>query len=496
MKSTIKNQPASEIEWLRPLKGLGLIGIMIYHLTIEFGSLPWFIHPSTNWQDLASRLKNIFPNDYPSVFISILQFIGWLGANCTGVFVIASGIGLTWGALRRPADEVQFARFFKRRVVRIFPLYIAMHFVLLIGALLIPGNHLSLASHYSLLSLLGLRFTDSLFSYINPSWWFVCLILQLYILFPLLYKFLNRYGWKWFLIITFIFTVLSRLYGLLFSNSLTAWMMGAFFGTRLAEFASGMLIALYLKQRQEKKQNLPKVGQIFFSSMFIYIVGFLCSLFWYGTIVSKLLLSLGSAGIFLGIWQGLLSKKHVLATAMFWIGTETYGVFLFHQTPLQWTAEFFQNKMHLIAALLVLVLAFPAGWLLDRLVKKLQQLVQRLKPTRQLNLFSWFVILSIVFLLFFIEPNITSEFEYRIFAIVLGILLVFLGITEYVFFKKEKWLEQIIRWTVFFAGFLQLFIFSPHSEKFDLLVGVVIAITLMLVYRYANRDRLLDNLAY
>jgi peptidoglycan/LPS O-acetylase OafA/YrhL len=219
MKSTSK---VPHIDWLNPLKACALLAILLNHLVEEFGSGPWFTNPSENWPDFATRITRLFPKDYPFPF-SLIQFLGWLGDSGPGVFILASGFGLTWAVLHKSQGKIQTLDFYKRRLLRIFPLYIAMHVVILAGSLVVSTSELTLANPLTFLSLVGLRFTDGLFFYINPSWWFIWLILQLYVIFPFLYFLIHKFGLKTFFIITCSFTILSRLLGLLgirYSNSL------------------------------------------------------------------------------------------------------------------------------------------------------------------------------------------------------------------------------------------------------------------------------------
>ena len=148
MKTLAKNLKVPEIDWLNPLRALALLGILLNHLVEEFASGPWFTHPANDWPDLATRLKNLYPHDLSSPFLSLVQFGGWLGDNCPGVFILVSGVGLTWAALHR-SDRVPFSDFIKRRLLRIFPLYITLHFIFLLGALFIPGSTLTMASPHT-----------------------------------------------------------------------------------------------------------------------------------------------------------------------------------------------------------------------------------------------------------------------------------------------------------------------------------------------------------
>jgi peptidoglycan/LPS O-acetylase OafA/YrhL len=92
------------IDWLDPIKAFALLAILLNHFVEEFGKGPWFTNPGNNWPDFATRMANVFPSDHPFP-ISLIQFLGWLGDSGPGVFILASGFGLTWAVLHRPGEE-------------------------------------------------------------------------------------------------------------------------------------------------------------------------------------------------------------------------------------------------------------------------------------------------------------------------------------------------------------------------------------------------------
>jgi peptidoglycan/LPS O-acetylase OafA/YrhL len=201
-----------------------------------------------------------------------VQFIGWLGDSCPGVFILLSGYGLTWSYLNKK-NGLSITSFYTKRALRIYPTYIVIHFIILAGALFIPTLDISLASTRKFLSLLGLRFTPGLFFYIVPAWWFVWLIIQLYVLFPFLIKMMLKQGVARFFILTVGFTIISRLCGILYSDHMYFWMMGLFFGTRLAEFTLGMSLAFMMSQGRMRLETV-RMSIVLPISAGIYTLGF------------------------------------------------------------------------------------------------------------------------------------------------------------------------------------------------------------------------------
>ena len=183
MKGHTKN-----IDWVDGLKGFAIIAILLNHFVESFGTGPWFSNPSYNWPEFSVRMANIFPAG-GALPVRAAKFLGWLGDMGPGVFILLSGLTLTLSALSKPIKPFDF---YIKRLLRIYPLYIAIHVIILIVARYWFKWDVHFVSVPAILSLLGLRFTDSLFFYINPSWRFIWVIIQLYFLFPFLLILLKK----------------------------------------------------------------------------------------------------------------------------------------------------------------------------------------------------------------------------------------------------------------------------------------------------------------
>ena len=464
------------VDWIDPLKAFALLAILLNHLVEEFGSGPWFTNPSNNWPEFSSRITRIYPTEF-FFPISLVQFLGWLGDSGPGVFILVSGFGLTWAALSRGEKHIAFGDFYRRRLLRIFPLYITIHLIILAASLIVPGSQYTLASPNTLLSLLGLRLTENLFFYINPSWWFIWLIIQLYVVFPILFRLMHRSGVRNFLIITLAFTFASRLLGVLsgsYPYDLYYWMTGIFFGTRLAEFTVGMATAVWVLSVQKGARRIPSVGKMLAWSLGVYLAGLGCSFTWPGTIVSNLLVTIGLCGLFCAVWEKGLKKIHVLAGVVTWIGVEAYSVFLLHQTPLQWTRVINNEYLHLTAAFLVIALSFPAGWLINRCVVEVQENLPGLREKFPLRLVTWFVSTGVAVALIIVEPRLWDDWKYRVFAMVLGLSVVALIAAEsFSDEKKGSHLDFALRWAAISAAILQLFVLPSHFGITAIFIGAL-----------------------
>ena len=203
-------QGKKHLLWVDGIKAFAIIGILLNHFVESYHSYPWFSNPANDWADLATRMSNLIPTN-GTILWRIIQFIGWLGGMGPGVFLVVSGMTITMSFLSRPLKPIDF---YKKRLLRIYPLYITLHFLLLLVCKFLFHWEIHLFSINTLLSIVGLRFTDSLFFYINPSWWFIWLILQMYFFFPFLIHLLQKRGLSNFIWITLGITVLSRLLGI------------------------------------------------------------------------------------------------------------------------------------------------------------------------------------------------------------------------------------------------------------------------------------------
>ena len=477
----------ADLSWVDALKVLALLGILLNHLVEEFGTGPWFTNPSNDWPDFSTRIVNVFPNDYASPFISFIQFLGWLGDSCPGVFLLLSGFGLTWSYLSK---EHSFSTldFYKRRALRIYPVYIAVHFVILGGALLIPAADLSLASTRTFFSLLGLRFEPSLFFYISPSWWFVWLIIQLYLLFPLLVLWMDKYGVTRFMAATLIFTFVFRALGVCCSNHLYFWMTGIFFGTRLAEFTVGMLLAAHLFKRKDEPNDSSGILRILLSSSMMYLLGFACSLFLIGTIFSNFLVTVGMTGLFYCLWSIFLRKSTFLNRPLNWMSKHSYGVYLIHQTPLKWAAVITPGTWHLAGACSFILLSFPAAWFIQMLVSRwLPAFFNRLN--RDTVSKSSILISILIISALFYEPLVDRSSVHRILSLLTGLLILYLLYTGYISRRAGDAPYGLLIDTSMISAGICLFLFSGGHGFSALCMGILIALLAGIV-RLATKSKI------
>lgn len=361
----------SRFDWVDGLKAFAIIGILLNHFVEEFGSGPWFSNPSYDWPSFQDRISAILPNG-SNWLVVVIKFLGWLGDMGPGVFILLSGFALTLSQLRNEKSVVDF---YRSRILRIFPLYIAIHLLVVAFIVLVDfPPEFKVTSPSTILSFLGLRFTDSLFFYINPSWWFIWLIIQLYLFFPYLLRWLNKKSLFFFLSTTLLITILSRLAGIMhltYSNNLYFWMTGLFAGTRLFEFAIGMVLAKLLVEKPDFRALFPaKPYILFILFLIIYVTGFACSWTYIGSLISNIFITIGLSGIFY-VFYSLSLHLNPLKNTLLFIGRNSFSVFLIHQPFMQFASEKLQGVPKVVCLLAIILISFPVGYLIEKVVNLL-----------------------------------------------------------------------------------------------------------------------------
>jgi peptidoglycan/LPS O-acetylase OafA/YrhL len=440
--------------WVDGLKAFAIIAILLNHFVESFGKYPWFSFPSYNWPDFSTRISSFFPSEGPIIW-RIVQFLGWLGDMGPGVFILLSGFTLTLSAFRKNQKEINVKSFYRNRLVRIVPLYLVIHILVMVSGVFFGKGHIDFTSGHVFLSMLGLRFTDGLFFFINPSWWFVWLIIQLYFVFPFLYKYMIKTDIKTFLLVTFGFTVLSRAAGLLnvtYSSNLEYWMMGIFFGTRLSEFAIGMALAKLFIEKQINPANLS-VSRLLPLSAVLYIIGFICSLFYATTLISSTFITVGLCGLFLVLWKAIESHLLLLKPIVKWIGLASFPVFLIHQPFMVWSGADHNGIEKALILFFVVLLAFPAGWFLEWIVNQILRVLPVIKKeiVFLVIIISLFLQIFLNILFFFFHYNSYYQLDVLFFIVNIFFISLYVLLGNKI---RNKTLETI------------LYVFLPTSAIF------------------------------
>lgn len=315
--------------WVEVIKAIALLWIFWNHVIERLFGYPHFGNPTSDWAPFDVRLAQLRPLEGYGVWdipMSLLRYLGWSGDQGVQLFLIISGFGLTWGLLSRgQTGQLQLVPFYLRRAARIYPTWWGAH-------VLFIGTGMSFANGSFIASLLGFRATPQLMYLYEPAWWYVGLLLQLYLVYPMLWKGLYRWG-PWHLLLSICAAAfIIRGAGLLwFSGYLDAWSRGAVFITRLPEFGAGICLAAWLHAAPEKTDDLLRSRRVLACAVVAYFVGTGLSLTLVGMTVAPFLVGVAA---FVLLYAAVPRHAHphqaVATTALEWIGRKSYSLFLVH----------------------------------------------------------------------------------------------------------------------------------------------------------------------
>jgi peptidoglycan/LPS O-acetylase OafA/YrhL len=367
--------------WIDAMKGFAILWIILYHAALVLFVVPGYFHPfdhpKDSWPGIGERIIALVPLDIGGVtglLSNTIRYFSWLGYQGVHLFLVLSGLGLALSVARR-GGALDLGQFYRRRLFRIFPEYWAAHVFFLVTYLLIGTPWVDPVSYMTAMSLAGMRFLPETFSYIATAWWYVGLIIQLYLIFPLLWAWLQRFGTRHFLIGTAIITIVMRFVTLLLLDvRIEYWSMGVLFTNRLFEFCLGMALGLQLASDPEWLSRI--LQRWWLVALGLYLLGLAASLSVIGSVVAPLLIA---AGIF-GLLYQFIHLLPSLAQRLFVrIGLISYAIYLLHHPIIIAAANrmSIQSSLlagHLLAAIaLIIAIAFLFQKVLDRLIRSLQQ---------------------------------------------------------------------------------------------------------------------------
>ena len=382
-----------KLAWLEYIKAFALIWIFLNHVSEQLFGYPLIANPISGWPPLVNRIAQLAPlTGYGlwNILVNLLRYLGWIGDQGVQLFIIISGFGLTWGLLQRMTGKpLKLGKFYLRRGERIYPLWLGAHFIF-IGMWLVTGWGLSLFDPATILSFIGIRITPNLLYYFSPAWWYFWLLLQLYLIYPLLWVWLQRFGPTKLLLYTSLISFVVRGAGLyLFEGYLDAWSRGAIFITRLPEFVFGISLAAWMFARPEETNKRLASTRTLFAAITVYIAGLLLSLTLPGMTIAPFLLGVG---VFVILYQ--LFTRLPIATPKWlqfsgeWIGKHSYSLYLAHHPlilaliPSGFTASLGILIRVLLAILGTLFLALVLERSVTSLTKISQKLVKRVGVAR------------------------------------------------------------------------------------------------------------------
>lgn len=162
MPGASANHSLSRIRELDGLRGIAILSVLIYHFF-------WFPSPGWNWDGIAHGAWKVAQ-------------VGWIGVH---IFFVLSGFLITRILINQKNQPNYFYKFYSRRIVRIFPLYLLTLFFVYFY---FPDS-----GRFVLLSLLFLAHAAPLLQIPNsyPVLWSLSIEEQFYFFWPWLVKHLS-----------------------------------------------------------------------------------------------------------------------------------------------------------------------------------------------------------------------------------------------------------------------------------------------------------------
>lgn len=313
------------------LKGLGMIVIVLHN----------FIHwtnpiRENEFQFDPARIFTFYLAIKNEFLMIINGTISYFGIFALQIFIFASAYGLSKQFMaKKPAS---YWKYIAPRLIKIYALIgfgLICYFLLLypIGALTFK-KFLNFA--FSSVFLLNNFSYDTIFHYpyIGP-WWYFILIIQLYLLFPLLYSIIDKYKKKGFFISLLIsYILIYVLYPVTESHNIP--LFGNFIG-HLPEFIFGIGMAMFKEFRLDLKVIIIILVLFILSSFHavFFPLSFLCAtililFFCYpiynssSPIIQKPLLFIGGISMFMFILNGPL-RAYLIGYAAYKPALEALG---------------------------------------------------------------------------------------------------------------------------------------------------------------------------
>lgn len=226
------------------LKGIAILCILAHNF------LHWIDPLNCQENEFGFIQENVYHFlhslcDYPMEFVNILM--SYLGHYGVQIFIFISGYGLAHSYLK---SSQRYGSYLYDRFRKLYPLLIVGFLFLFFGTIIMSYRWLTLEEWKSM----GYKFllihtlVPGEGESVSGPWWFFGLIAQLYLLFPLIFKVIQRFSVKGFVgICLFSYTIL---YLFLYTDiAPDAFFIMENFPGHLVEFSLGVLFALGVVKR-------------------------------------------------------------------------------------------------------------------------------------------------------------------------------------------------------------------------------------------------------
>ncbi len=364
----------ARISWFDGLKGISILWIAVFHFFIVYdaGRYPWLLNLASFPAFMEQCAPSSFPATVGCVVDGLLATVFERGAQAVAVFIVASGFGLTYSLVGKGGPNGGWKQWYRKRLLRLFPLYWLAHLIYLVAPFISRKDAID---YRFLLSFLGDRFypPDTLFYYLVPAWWYFGLIIQLYLVFPLLFRLLQKLGPVRFLALCISATIVTRYLLVDVFHANGNYPQGAFFMGRLWEFAMGMVLAYWYHRQPERVEKHLFAGRTFLAGIAIYIIGTYSYRPVFFHALTDGLIGLGLT-LIIAQCAHRIDRLPILRSPLDKVGEYSYGLYLLHQPFLLYVGQRLHDDpmpYFLLYAFLVLGTIFILSMFLEKNINTL-----------------------------------------------------------------------------------------------------------------------------
>jgi peptidoglycan/LPS O-acetylase OafA/YrhL len=358
--------------WLDVTKGLAILVVVYFHFFrtyFEHGVLP-----EADWSHLFVNSETLLKHVW-------LEVSG-LGFHAVGAFIILSGWALMQSTAHRAASApVAWGQWYRARLFRLYPMYWVAHIVYLLSPFVARFEQVD---GRIVLSLLGLRFINigMNFFYLNAAWWYFSMLIQFYLIFPLLFGAARKLGPATFLLVACAVGFLSRYLMLIVYPQDGLWILGGFAINRLPEFALGMALGMWHARSPARAERLLLSGPALIAGALLYPAALQLYSNGYTYIFVDFATGACCFLVLTGV-AGLISRFTALAKIFGLVGAYSYGIYLLHHPYVIWLGLRIRDHsigMFLIIAAITLAVISALGIVLE---KATNALVTRIFPAKK-----------------------------------------------------------------------------------------------------------------
>lgn len=315
--------------------------IVLYHEQYNLASLIYLIERGEGPLSYFHRISGLITQDP----INSIPFLYYLGFGAVGVFFILSGLGL---AIKYSKEKLTLKKYIGQIIKLLLPYFLAIPITFIINYSLQylwlqrgiisqmpqPFDIYTPNQYIESYLVFSRWFSDRLALNFVGTWWFVGIILQFYLLFPILFNISKKIGAQKFLMYALGIAFIYRAIVAFATNSSPVGIQGAEllyfinFPARLPEFALGIYLA--------KNQRLLKYRFITLFGILLFLGGLVLSTTTIGLAFNDFLMGSGLMLILFKLSNFIKGFKFNIFEIL---GKYSYQIYLYHEPALKMIAK-------------------------------------------------------------------------------------------------------------------------------------------------------------